>query len=163
MKKSVCQITSKDLSRADESRTNENNVCATANLVKRINVSDVINEGTQSTIENNADNNTNDAVVHECDNAVSVKWLRYVIGYVAHKYPKLYPDLSVPSEEMTENDFIKKPAEDLRETSELLLIKLQLAEKVLRKVHGELFSTVNVIIHLETEVSFEKSSCIPWA
>ncbi|KAJ8890575.1 hypothetical protein PR048_010084 [Dryococelus australis] len=44
-----------------ESRTNEND-CATANMVKSINVSGLINDGTQSDIDNNADNNTNAVV-----------------------------------------------------------------------------------------------------
>ncbi|KAJ8897095.1 hypothetical protein PR048_002441 [Dryococelus australis] len=117
-----------DLSKPDEPRTNENNECATANMMKSMNVSDLINDGTQSNIDNYADNNTSDTVFQECNN-VSVKGL----------------------------------SEGLIEPSEQILKTLQLAEQVFRKVHGELFRTVNDISNLVTVVSIEKPNCIRWA
>ncbi|KAJ8865563.1 hypothetical protein PR048_033083 [Dryococelus australis] len=71
----------------------------------------LINDYTKSNEDNSVDNNTIDDVFQECDN-VSVEGLTYVIGDVVHKYRKLYPDPSVPREEITDNDWVKHLPED---------------------------------------------------
>ncbi|KAJ8884672.1 hypothetical protein PR048_016530 [Dryococelus australis] len=61
----LSKITSHDLSKSDESRTNENNERATDNMLKYIYGSDFVNDGIHLNIYNNADNNTNDSLAEQ--------------------------------------------------------------------------------------------------
>ncbi|KAJ8890279.1 hypothetical protein PR048_009787, partial [Dryococelus australis] len=108
------------------SRTNENNECATCNVLKSSNVLGLINDGIQSNIDNNADNNTTDAVFQECDNVVSVEGLRIRSPLISEIISRLH----IPSEEITENDWIKiLTSGGLTEPSEHLLETLQMQNR----------------------------------